>query len=128
MAQVKIFGLRKALRAKRNLVSSAIHRSLSTSFALPAEKCFHRFIYFSEGDFIFPEDRTSSYTIIEIHCFEGRSVEAKRALISSLFAEMSTIGISPPDLEVAIIETPRHNWGIRGHTGDTLALTYRVEV
>lgn len=53
MAQVKIFGLRKTLRAKRNRVSHAIHKSLSSAFALPAEKCFQRFIFFSEGTSFF---------------------------------------------------------------------------
>ena len=32
------------------------------------------------------------------------------------------------DLEIVITESPRHNWGVRGISGDELSLSYKVEV
>ena len=37
-------------------------------------------------------------------------------------------GISTQDIEITIIETPRHNWDIRGLPGDEVKLSYNVEV
>jgi hypothetical protein len=34
----------------------------------------------------------------------------------------------PNEIEVTIIETPRHNWGFRGQPGDEIGLAYEVEV
>ena len=59
--------------------------------------------------------------------FAGRSVETKKALIRLLFA-LGALGIGPADLEITILEAPRHDWGIRGLPGDELGLAYRVEV
>ena len=61
--------------------------------------------------------------------FEGRSVEAKKALIRLLFERLETdCGITPRDVEITIFETPRHNWGIRGLPADELTLDYTVKV
>ncbi len=69
------------------------------------------------------------YTIIEISMFEGRSVETKKQLICLLFERTNQVlGLRPEDLEVTIAETPKHNWGFRGQTGDEISLNYNVEV
>lgn len=61
--------------------------------------------------------------------FEGRTTEAKKALIRAVYANVAeTCGIAPQDLEITIFEAPRENWGIRGIPGDELALTYNVRV
>jgi phenylpyruvate tautomerase PptA (4-oxalocrotonate tautomerase family) len=129
MAQVKIFGRREVLRAHRVALSQAIHESLVTAIGLPAEKRFQRFFGLDAEDMIAPEDRSEAYIIIEISMFEGRSVEAKKLLIRTLFAEIERqCGIVPQDVEITIFETPRGNWGIRGVPGDELGLAYTVEV
>ena len=100
-----------------------------TAFEYPPEKKFHRFIRLDKEDFIHPEDRSEAYTIIEISVFEGRSEQAKKALIRELFSNLEqSAGISPQDIEITIFETPKVNWGIRGKPGDELALNYKVEV
>jgi hypothetical protein len=59
--------------------------------------------------------------------FEGREVETKKRFCRELFDEFqSVLGIEPNDLEIVLIETPRHDWGIRGVPGDELNLNYRV--
>lgn len=129
MAQVKIYGLRSRLDLHRKGLSDAIHRSVVEALDYPADKKFHRFIGLAPEDFLFPADRSDSYTIIEISMFEGRSVEAKRSLIRALYAHIGeTCDISPQDIEITIFETPRGNWGIRGLPADELTLGYQVDV
>lgn len=128
MAQVKIYGLRSPLHSLQQEVSGAIHSALMAAFQLPADKRFQRFFYLEPGEFLYPADRSERYTIIEISCFEGRSVEAKKHLIRELFERLQAVGITPQDLEITITETPKHNWGIRGAPGDELSLNYKVAV
>ena len=129
MAQIKIFGLKTSLAAHANSLSSAIHSAVVEALAYPLDKKFHRFIGLERSEFIYPNDRSENYTIIEVSMFEGRSVEAKKTLIRLLFTNIEReTGIKPQDVEITIQETPKHNWGIRGLCGDELALGYKVNV
>jgi phenylpyruvate tautomerase PptA (4-oxalocrotonate tautomerase family) len=129
MAQIKVFGLRASLEKHRGQLSEAIHQAVVEALSYPPEKKFQRFLALAEEDFVFPSDRSANYTIIEISMFEGRSVEAKKALVRALLRNIEqTCGIVPQDVEVTIFETPKANWGIRGMPGDELALNYKVEV
>lgn len=128
MAQVKIYAM-AALEPLREVLSDAIHGAVMAALAYPAEKRFHRFFWLDPEDFVFPDDRSQRYTVLEISMFEGRSVEAKKALIRELYRRIGAVaGIRPQDIEVTIVETPRHAWGIRGVPGDELGLSYKVEV
>ncbi len=129
MAQVKIYGERGHLSAARQRLSDAIHGCLMDALSLPPEKRFHRFMPLDRDDFLHPADRSGAYTIIEISMFEGRTPEAKRRLLTLLMDRIPTeVGISAQDLEITLFETPQANWGIRGSTGDQLALNYKVSV
>lgn len=129
MAQVKMYGLRSQLDLHKVGLSQAIHRSVVEALEYPPDKRFHRFIGLEPEDFLHPADRSEDYTIIEISMFEGRTTEAKKALIRALYANIGeTCGISPQDIEITIVETPRENWGIRGVPGDELTLGYDIQV
>lgn len=129
MPQVKIYGLRENLEPKRFALSYAIHTALTEAIGTPQEKRFQRFIILEPEHFIFPNDRTNNYTIIEIIMFAGRSVEAKKNLIRLLYQKIAaTAEISALDLEITIFETPKSNWGLQGVTGDELKLNYQVDV
>ncbi len=128
MPQVKIYGLKSSLENNRKFITTAIHESLQETFKLPAEKLFLRFMSLSKEDFVFPSDRSENYTIIELSIFEGRSTEARKQLIKSIFNNMKKFGIDNIDVEITIFETPMVNWGIRGKTGDELQLNYKVDV
>jgi phenylpyruvate tautomerase PptA (4-oxalocrotonate tautomerase family) len=129
MAQVKIYGLKKSLGQKKENLSRAIHESLMEAFRLPENKRFHRYILLNDDDFFYPADRSQEYTIIELSIFEGRSIEAKKELINSIFSKVKQYaGIDNQDVEITIFETPMSNWGIRGMPGDELALNYKVKV
>lgn len=129
MAQVVVYGQRDALRRHRAVLSEAIHDAVMVALEYPLEKKFQRFVPLDPEDFIYPEDRGTDYTIIEISMFEGRSDAAKRTLIAELFARVEAkAGISRHSVEITITETPRANWGIRGQNAADLALNYRVDV
>ena len=129
MAQVKIYGHRHQLEAIQQRLSDVLHACIVKTLQYPVDKRFHRFIKLDKGDFYYAEGRSEKYTIIEISMFEGRSIEAKKALIHSIFEQFETkLNILPIDVEITITETPRHNWGIRGKTGDELGLNYKVNI
>jgi 4-oxalocrotonate tautomerase family enzyme len=129
MAQVVVYGRRQSLDQRRKVLSEAIHAAIMSALDYPPEKRFQRFIPLDEPDFIYPADRGTDYTIIEISMFEGRTDAAKRALIAELFTRVEAqAGISPHSLEITITETPKVNWGIRGQNATDLTLNYRVEV
>lgn len=129
MAQIKIYGLRAHLDAKRANISDCIHACVMDALQFPKGKRAHRFIALEPDDFYYPEGRTEQYTIIEISMFEGRTVETKKKLIHLLFERLhADVGILPADVEITIFETPRQNWGFRGMTGDEIGLDYKVEI
>jgi phenylpyruvate tautomerase PptA (4-oxalocrotonate tautomerase family) len=129
MGQIKIFGIKEQLHPVRNQVSEVIHECMMEAFKYPKEKKAHRFIYIEEDSFFYFEGRTNRHTIIEISVFEGRSIEAKKNLHRLLFDKFEhELGIVPMDLEITIFESPMHNWGIRGKSGDELVLNYKVNV
>lgn len=129
MAQVKVYGLKENLAECREELSEIIHGSLVTVLGLPAGKKFQRFFPMDPGDFVFPSDRTSAYTIVEISMFEGRSTEKLKSLIQDIMKEAARrLHLHPNDLEITVFQSPKHCWGIRGKTGDELALGYKVDV
>ncbi len=129
MSQIKIYGLKDSLKSHQTNLSSAIHRAVVETLAYLVDKKFHRFIGLELSEFIFPADRSSRYTIIEISMFEGRSVETKKTLIKLLLEYIKqNTGIDYQDVVITIFETPKYNWGIRGQCGAELSLGYRVAV
>jgi 4-oxalocrotonate tautomerase family enzyme len=129
MAQIKIYGLKEHLNPIKSQLSDVIHSCVVDALAFPKDKRAHRFFPLESEDFYYPGGRTPRYTIIEISMFEGRTVEARKKLIHLLFERIQqTLNIRPEDVEVTISETPKHNWGFRGQTGDEISLNYKVEV
>ncbi|NNP70478.1 tautomerase family protein [Acinetobacter sp. Ac_5812] len=129
MSQIKIYALQPTIEQFRHQLSQAIHQALVESLNYPIEKKFQRFIALAKEDFIYPNDRSPHYLIIEISMFEGRSIEAKKRLIQSIFTYVEQqCGISSQDIEITIFETPKCNWGIRGQNADQLQLNYQVNV
>ena len=127
VAQVKVYVERAHLRRVRPVRGRAWLPLRGAGAA--GGQALQRFIALDAADFIHPSDRSATYTIIEISIFEGRSPAAKQALLELLMARLpDQVGIAAQDLEIAIFETPPANWGIRGRTGDRLALGYRIDV
>jgi len=128
MAQVKIFGARAHLSARRQAISDCIHGVACDVLGLPPDKRFHRFLPLDPEDFFHPADRSDAYTVIEISMFEGREAATKRRFLERLMAALSNeVGIAVQDIEITLFETPKANWGIRGQVADKLTLDYKVE-
>jgi phenylpyruvate tautomerase PptA (4-oxalocrotonate tautomerase family) len=129
MAQIKIYGIYTHLDPIKAQLSDVIHSCVMDALQFPTDKRAHRFFPLDASDFFYPAGRTERYTIIEISMFEGRSIETKKRLIRLLFERIQAeFAISSHDVEITITETPKHNWGFRGSTGDEIPLTYKVEV
>jgi len=129
MAQIKVYGLRRALDPIKRQLSDIIHACVMEAFEYPADKRAHRFFPLEEEDFFYPPGRSERYMIIELSMFEGRSVAAKKQLMRLLFERTEReLGLGPMDLELTISETPKHNWAFRGLPGDEHVLGYKVEV
>lgn len=129
MSQVRIYGHRDQLVRHRAALSDTIHSCLIDALGLPASKRFHRFFPMESEDFVYPDDRSGDYTIIEVSMFSGRSTETRKRLIRLLFERIEArVDIAPQDVEITIFESTAENWGIRGRCGDELALDYDVNV
>lgn len=129
MSQIKIYSLKTHLTKVRTNLSKAIHQCVVEVLKLPETKRFHRFIGLEKEDFIFPEDRSEAYTIIEIMMMEGRTSATKKQLIQRLFQEINAqVGIPVNDIEICIIESPAVNWGFRGKTGNEVKISYKVDI
>lgn len=129
MSQIKIYGLKTHLTNVRTDLSNAIHQCVVEVLKLPENKRFHRFIGLEEEDFIFPEDRSDTYIIIEIMMIEGRTDATKKQLIQRLFQEINAqVGILVDDIEICMVESPPVNWGFRGKTGDKVNISYKVDI
>ncbi len=129
MSQVKIFGLRGSLGPIIPAVSDVIHSCVVDALHYPKDKRAHRFFQLDPTEFFYPPGRSEKYTIIEFSMFEGRSVEAKKALFRLLFERFEKqLGIAAQDVEITIFETPKSNWGFRGLPGDEHSLDYKVDV
>src|SRR4051812_37445307 len=115
MAQFKIFGRAQLLREQHQRLSDVIHQAAVRTLQLPQGKRFQRFFPLESWQLVAPADRSPSYLIIEVHMFSGRSVETRKALIRALMDDLSReLALSPDDIEVTLLESPRENWGIRG--------------
>ena len=129
MVQVFIYGLEESLNQIKQDLSEILHMCIVQAFQIPKEKKFHRFFPLKKENFFFPSGRSKYYTIIEIMMFEGRSVETKKNLIKILFKKIEeNLAISPNDIEIVMLESPKYNWGIRGQSGDDLNLNYKTDL
>lgn len=129
MAQFKIYGRIEFLRAEHRLISDVLHGAAIRTLQQPSDKRFHRFIPLEAWQLVAPPDRSERYLIIEALLFSGRTLAVRKALIRAVMDDLShQLSLSPNDIEITLIESPRENWGIRGKHGDELQLTYKVEI
>lgn len=128
MSQFVVYGRREVLAPLRAEFSVLLQDVAVAVLGLPPDKRFHRFVLMDAEDFPTPPHRSERYTIVEVMMFSGRTVATTKAFYAELFAGVEArLGIAPNDLEIHILETPRHDWGIRGKAGDDLALAYEIE-
>ncbi len=129
MSQVKIYGLRASLLPIRAQLSDVIHTCVVEALHFPQNKRAHRFFYFDKDDFSRPDTASERYIILEFMMIEGRTIETKKKLIHLLYERIGEqLGLAVTDVEICILESPGHNWGFRGMTGDEIQLSYKINV
>lgn len=120
MVQFKVYGQRQALAAVRSDLSDVLHAAAVDALGSPPDARFQRFFGMDAEDFPVPTGRSTRYTVVEVLMMAGRTPAAKKAFYARLYAGAADLGIDPLDLEVALVETPPHDWAIRGLPGDEL--------
>lgn len=129
MSQVKIYGVREQLLPIRERLSDVVHSCVVDALQFPANKRAHRFFYLDKDDFYWPETASERYIILEFMMMEGRTVETKKRLIQLLYERVcGQLDLAVTDLEICILESPAHNWGFRGMTGDEIQLNYTITI
>lgn len=129
MSQVKLYGVREQLLPIRERLSDVVHSCVVDALQFPANKRAHRFFYLDKDDFYWPETASERYVILEFMMMEGRTVETKKRLIHLLYERVcGQLDLAVTDLEICILESPAHNWGFRGMTGDEIQLNYTITI
>src|SRR5687767_2928974 len=79
---------------KRQLLQAA-HGALMAAFKVPAGDRIQRFVEHAPEDFEIPPGRGPHFMLVQITCFSGRSLDAKRALYREVVRRFEELGIPP---------------------------------
>ena len=113
----------------KQAVLDEVHAALVEAFRIPDHDRTQRLFELERAAFEFPADRRPDPILIEIACFTGRSVEAKRLLYRRVAERLGVRpGVEARNVCLVLKEVPRENWGFGGTAGDQLDLGFKVEV
>jgi 4-oxalocrotonate tautomerase family enzyme len=113
----------------KKAVLDEVHEALVDAFKIPADDRTQRLTELPQEAFEFPATRRPDPILIEITCFTGRSIEAKRLLYRRLSERLAArLGVEPRNVCVVLNEVPRENWGFGGLGADQVDLGFRVDV
>lgn len=69
---------------------------------------------------------SEAYAVIETTMMEGREILPKKSFAYLVFTRIENeVGIKPADIDISIVQSPSHDWGFRGITGDEALLSNR---
>ena len=127
MAQFKLYGNQSFLQDSPLANSAPIHRASVEALGRPEARRFHRFFPLDLWQVLHPADRSSRTVFIEVMMFAGRSFETRKALYTSLLqTPHDDCGINAGDIELTLVETPRHDWLMRGRAGGEPRRNYNL--
>jgi len=109
----------------------AMHAALREAFKIVASDRNVRLVVHEPHRFACPPDRKQPefYTQVSIDAFEGRSLDAKRALYRAIVGNLQPLGIPADHVNILLREIAKENWGIRGgQAGCDVELGYKVDV
>lgn len=99
----------------KKAILDGVHKALVDAFKIPDSDRFQRIYELDKADFECPPDRTEKVTLIHIHIFPGRSLEAKKNLYKNIVDNLGeNPGIDGHDIVIILLEPPMNNWGVRG--------------
>lgn len=126
---IRIYGIKEYLNPIKARLSDTINNCMVEALKFPDNKRAHRFFPMDTEDFYYPEGRSAASLVIEVCMMAGRSDQARKSLIHTLFKKIEQdLGIKPVDVEIMIFESPAENFGFRGMCGDEAKLNYSVKV
>ncbi len=117
-------------RKYKKAIQNGVHNALIEALKIPEGDRTQKLFEHSPEDFLFPGNYSDAFTMLTIRMFEGRSMDAKRALYQAIVANLTdNPGIDGKDIFIMLDEHPKDNWGIRGgFPASELDLGYKVDV
>jgi phenylpyruvate tautomerase PptA (4-oxalocrotonate tautomerase family) len=113
----------------KQAVLDEVHAALVEAFRIPDHDRTQRLIELQKDAFEFPDERRPDPILIEIACFSGRSIEAKRRLYRRLTERLEKRpGVEPRNVCIVLKEIPRENWAFNGLAADQMDLGFRIDV
>jgi 5-carboxymethyl-2-hydroxymuconate isomerase len=131
MAHVLIETRRECSQADEVALMDAVHGALIRAFRIPESDRHVSLLVHQPHRFAVPPETTQPdrFVRVSIDAFEGRSIEAKRALYREIVASLEPIGIPPDHVAILLRESPLENWGIRaGEPACDVELGFDVNV
>jgi phenylpyruvate tautomerase PptA (4-oxalocrotonate tautomerase family) len=116
MPHVLIETRREYSEADEVALMDAVHGALERAFRIPPEDRHVRLLEHRPHRFACPPGtgQPDRFTQISIDAFEGRSIDAKRALYREIVASLEPLGIPRDHVSILLRDVPQSNWGIRG--------------
>ncbi|MGH2756247.1 MAG: tautomerase family protein [Actinomycetota bacterium] len=112
--------------SEKKALFDAVHDALVEALKIPDDDREQTLVEHESDDF---DVRSSTYTIVRITMFPGRSLAAKRDLYQAIVRNLGRLGIQPTDVSIVLQEPPLENWAIRGGTpASEVDLGYRLDV
>ena len=116
-------------RDEKRMLLDALHQGLVDGFQIPEDDRCQRVVEFDPDDFIIPDGKSSRFIQVEITCFAGRSLDAKRALYKSIGDNVEAAGENRMEMMIVLHEVPMENWGLRGGLpASEVDLGFKVDV
>jgi phenylpyruvate tautomerase PptA (4-oxalocrotonate tautomerase family) len=116
MPHVLIETRREYSPAEEVALMDAVHGALRRAFQIPPDDRHVRLLAHEPHRFAVPPGtaQPDRYTQVSIDAFEGRSIEAKRALYRQIVESLEPLGIPGDHISIVVRDVPLTNWGIRG--------------
>jgi phenylpyruvate tautomerase PptA (4-oxalocrotonate tautomerase family) len=108
--------LRKGRTAEqRRAISDAVHTAMVESINVPPLDKFQLVTEHEADGFVYDPSyldiqRTDGLVMIQIVLNAGRTVEARKALYSSIADKLEKLGVRRQDVLINLVETQKENW------------------
>ncbi len=113
------------------MLINAVYIACKHAFKLPDHDRDIRLNIHEPHLFLCPTNLTQPeyFTLIQIDCFLGRSVEVKRTLYQSIIQNLSALNIPHDHIKILVRELPTENWGIRaGQAACDVNLGFNIQI
>ena len=104
----------KSPEYKKQLLEG-VHAALESALGIPGWDRYQRLYELDSDCFERSDEKSDSFTMIEITMFPGRTKEQKAAVFEQIVAQLErSPGIAPSDIFIVLHEPPDENWGLCG--------------